>query len=383
MRYLSLDALRGFAILGMIVDHSAAYFPIDPGDDEGIFEVLDARVFVLVMGLSAGITLARAAQRPRIAYVKTWLRRAVLIILLGVLLSLHFSGVPVVLENLGLTMVLATPFLFLRTRWLVTAIVAWLVVGPIVRLPIELLLAGPDSPAVWMAYSPLQLLLLSEDYLVLGYVPVLLLGVLLHRIQFGRLAPTFVMLGAGLVLAVISLTVLRPLETAAGWTGFWTWSAAGLATAAAVGLWGVTTLAFDLAPFRVRLWAAKLGRPLIDIGMLSLSVYTLHVLLLTPLWVAALHFGWQGIEVGVSDRLYPLWRDWESPYAWWILIGVLVVCVPFALIWNRTLGPGPVERLLGVASLRHPPSYLTVVAPVPPASSTVEPRPGEVVSGGQ
>lgn len=129
-RLASLDALRGFAIAAMVlVNNPGSWKHIHPPLAHAAwngctFTDLVFPFFLFAAGLAMTLSLGRRAREgsDRPALLRTLVRRAAVIFLIGVLLNLipafHFSTlrIPGVLQRIALTIVLAAPVV-LWGRW--------------------------------------------------------------------------------------------------------------------------------------------------------------------------------------------------------------------------------------------------------------------------
>ena len=88
--------------------------------------------------------------------------------------------------------------------------------------------------------------------------------------------------------------------------------------------------------------------PFRDMGRVSLSIYVLHLVVLMAVWQTDL-----APDLAVDGG----WKGWA------LMAGLLVGCAVFAMTWTRWFGRGPLERLLGVLSLRHSPRSLLDPSP--------------------
>jgi uncharacterized membrane protein YeiB len=346
-RHASIDTARGFAIVAMIVAHTRFFVrDVTPyGADIGLDLLNDVAspLFALVIGVTVGITTAGAAapERPeRTGFLTSWVLKAFLLIGSGWLLGLRSSGTVIVLEMLGTTMLVAAPFLLLRTRWQVTALVVVAAVGPALNA------AARDS--TWattsdgLARELLDWTVLSHYFRVTGLLPLLLLGLVLARWQLGDRRRTALVLAVGLALAPLGqLAVRHEARTGTAWPGSWgdLTRDIGLSLVA----YGAVVLLCDHAPPAVRSGADRVLRPVSAMGAMALTIYALHLVVLMLIVNETLSTEGELLHVEVERFVMP---------------GLLVLCAVVAMAWRRWLGAGPVERVVRVLSLRHPPRTL-------------------------
>jgi len=249
--------------------------------------------------------------------------RALCIGCLGLLLGHARSGIAVILVYYGVLFVVAIPFLALATRSLVAVTAAWILVAPVVSHLWRQSLPGPSYqvPSFDSFDAPLTLLrelVVTGYYPVLTWVPYVLVGILVGRLDLRswRAAGWLVAVGAWamvLAWAVSGALVNRPgvraelIEsyTGLGWQG-------DLEATLTHGLYGVAPTGspwwlavraphsgttFDLMMtigsaclvlggcLGVGRLLPRLSAVLFGAGALTLSLYTLHVVLRTEgLW---------------------------------------------------------------------------------------------------
>jgi hypothetical protein len=249
--------------------------------------------------------------------------RALLIALVGLFLGGLDTNIAVILTYYGVLFVLGLPFLGLRSGALFSLAAAWLVVVPAMSHLVRPALPprGVDSPTFGALAHPWQLfteLTLTGYYPAVVWVAFLLAGMAVGRHDLRRWSTAVGLAGAGAVLAAASvlasaLLVDRPEATAA------LRASIGqdvpldvLRNALAEGLYGTTPTdtwwwlavraphsgtPFDLAhtigtALLVIGLCLALGKALPRIatvvfgaGAMTLSLYTLHVVLRTPDWL--------------------------------------------------------------------------------------------------
>jgi hypothetical protein len=365
-RVVGVDVARCLALLGMMATHILPGFvegevtvaqQVAGGRASALFAVLAGTSLVLVAGSRSPIR-GRAWQ----GMLAGTLVRATLIGLIGLLLGHLETGIAVILVYYAVLFVVAIPFLALGTRTLVAVTAAWILVAPVVSHLWRQSLPGPSYqvPSFDSFEAPLTLL---RELVVTGYYPVLtwvsyvLVGILVGRLDLRswRSAGWLVAVGAwGMVLAwaVSDALVGRPgvrAELIASYTGL-AWKG-DLDATLTNGLYGVTPTGspwwlavraphsgttFDLlmtigSACLVLGVCLVLGRLLprlsavvFGAGALTLSLYTLHVVLRTEGW-------WDGDDLATYLGQAAL---------------VLTIGAAFRVAGRR----GPLEFLVGEAS---------------------------------
>jgi hypothetical protein len=291
------------------------------GRAAALFAVLAGVSLALITGRREPVTgRERAARSLGIAI------RALLIALVGLYLGSLGSGLAIILTYYGLLFVLGLPFVGLRAPALFGLTGAWVVVAPVVSQVVrpELPPRGFASPDFDQLADPGQLL---SELLFTGYYPVvpwlayLLAGMALGRLDLARRAVQWWITGAGAVLALVSFVVSRILtgpagiaDDLAGSPGAPAATGPDLLQEIAGGMFGTTPTGggwgwllvvaphsatpFDLA-HTIGTSYLVIGASLLIVGMLSaprrrvvailfgagtmtLSLYTLHVVMRTP-----------------------------------------------------------------------------------------------------
>jgi uncharacterized membrane protein len=355
-RLLGIDAARGIALLGMMVIHIvpsqgetgaiAAAYDIAHGRASALFAVL------------AGMSLALAdggARGPVGGYRTMVARAAVRAVLVGVVgLVLAAAGTPilVILTYYGLLFLLASPLIRLPAAVLALLALSWAVTGPVVShalrstYGLEQFLESPSFPA--LADDPGRVvtgLLLTGTYPALTWLAYALAGAALGRVAL-RTGGLAALAAGGLGLAVAALTssallvergrsaltTADPFTTVEGNfygttpTESWWWLVVArphsgtpfdmLATI------GSSVLVVAVLLILVRGPAAVAWRWLTAAGSMTLSLYSLHVLM---------------VALDVGGR---------APAAQvWLLQATIVLLV--GLAWRTLLRRGPLEAAVG------------------------------------
>ena len=360
-RVLGVDAARGVALLGMMAVHIVP--PVDAfGDVTLAFQLAAGRSSALFAVL-AGVGLAlitrwtpvtpgrrRARDRVNIA------TRALLLGGLGLALGIPDAGVAVILVYYAVFFVLALPFLGLSAR----ALAAWSIATAVV-VPVLSHVLRPHVPPPSYAVPTLDFfdrpwwdsvteLTLTGYYPALAWMAYLFAGLAVGKLDLRSRTVALWLLGGGAALAagarVVSDVLLvrlggldelraqtpelfgAPLEQmlATGLfgttpTGSWWWlavaaphTATPFDLAATIGA-ALAVLGFFLLVLTHPQWWAA---PLVAVGGMTLTLYSLHIVLL--------------------DTLLP--RTMPMAYGWHV-----AVVVVFATVWRGLLGQGPLERL--------------------------------------
>lgn len=376
-RLVSVDLARLLALLGMFAAHLVIPLPGQgPGGVDGLFQLVAGRssaLFALLAGVSLAIVSREAGDGPG-AHRRRLLVRAAAVAGLGLVLGLPSSGVAVILVYYALLFCCALPVLTWRARPLIWLALGWGLLSPVTSLLIRPLLPPTtyQVPSVVSLADPWQLL---TELVVTGYYPVLTWATYLFAgLAVGRLlappgaAPSDARVparvGNGLVLvgawlAVLALAVSRLVtrseqaraalvETAGagGWPevatdlrrGFYGVHPEG--TPWWLGVWAphsgsvvdlAHTIGCALLVLGVCWWAVRLlpvlpWRLLAGAGAMTLTLYTLHVAILSS-------------PLGEAGR--PLARGGES---------ALVLHTALALALGSTFAvlrrPGPLEQVV-------------------------------------
>ncbi len=349
--------------------------------------------------LAAPTARNRARLRRRIAV------RAVLLVVLGLLLAVISTGPMVILVVYGVLFWLLLPVLFAPARALAVAAAVWAVAGPLLSWVLRARFGSTTDAAGRTVLgatvhpadltSPAGLLhaldtvLLSGAYPVLTWMPFLLLGMALGRLDLrsagvrlltgGALGALAGYGGSWLALDVLGGrdALLASVAPVADRLGVPAELALQLLGGSALGTVATTTPAWLLAatphsgsPFDVVgaaggavavlglcLLAARRAGPLLApltaTGSLALTLYAGHIALLAAL------------------------GEWpqESPWAATALVAGLAVAV--APVWRGLVGRGPLEAFVHVVSVRAAGAPTTVGA----AGSAPAPMPGGPAAG--
>jgi hypothetical protein len=320
-RIVGVDVARCLALLGMMATH------ILPGVVDGEVplaqQVAGGRASALFAVL-AGVSLTLVAGSRRPLRGRTWWAmlagtavRSAVIGLVGLLLGGFESHIAVILVYYAVLFVVAVPFMALPTRALVGVAGAWVVLAPLLSqwLRDQVPLTTYDVPSFDSFEQPMSLvrdLLLTGYYPLLTWLPYLLLGLLVGRLDLTSNRTAGLLAAGGGAAALLSWRISDALTRqpdvraalirsfdGAGWQG-------DLATTLTHGLYGVTPTGsgwwlavraphsgttFDLlmtggSACLVLAGCLVLGRAaprvcavVFGAGAMTFSLYTLHVVL--------------------------------------------------------------------------------------------------------
>jgi uncharacterized membrane protein YeiB len=324
-----VDLARGLAVFGMFAAHVGPD-PRDGGLIGPLMQLTHGRSSVLFATL-AGLSLALITGRQEPD--ATWRHgvriaiRALVLIVLGTLLTLLGTPVAVILAYYGIYFLLALPFLRLRAPALFSIAAVIALVGPV----LSVLARGEwrtwgDPLEKFSGEGALQFLL-TGYYPAVAWLAYVLAGMALGRLDLNAAAvrlrlvvvgPVMILLGyGGSSVAQTLFADGRPSRYEMAWllessphsdTPFEIVGALGVA---------ITVLACAL-PLAERFPRAT--RPVTAVGAMSLSVYTAHLLVLAA-------FGLFDVEIPAGVEL----------------ISFIVGAMVFALLWLAFFRRGPLE----------------------------------------
>jgi uncharacterized protein len=364
-RVEAVDLARGFALIGMMLVHLAAYWiDRDPPLGHVLVGGRAAPLFALLAGAALSIVQVRDP-RGAGSIRATWIR-AVLLVALGLALgSLHDMPVLVILAAYGLLIVIALPFRRLSTRSLLVLAAMWAVVAPVVlvwaQIVHEPVRAGQAELSDLRHPGDLVLeLLLWGGYPVLVWLAYVLVGLAVGRLDLRRRSVARFLVVVGAVMVVVTLTAgwvliragAAPDRAELGWRSLfaqraWPFEPAhwddlllvGQHTSTplnVIGVIGSAVLVVGLCALAVSVpWARTLLTPIRAAGAMTLTLYTIHVL-----WAWRIEVAY--VEDHLGERNAGSYRDW--------IVQVVVLCA-FAMLWQRFVGKGPLEWLVRRASV--------------------------------
>lgn len=331
-RDAAVDLARGIAIVCMVIAHVRVWAPTDAAPVKFTLLLVNnvaSPLFALIMGISAGIVLTRRhVPVTGSTFVLRNLARGLVLIMIGMLLEQLHTFVAIVLMSLGATLVVASPLALLPVPVVAATAAITFAIGPAVNAAAR----GALDPtrvhsAAWVD-QVLQWFVLSAHYRVVSLLPFVLIGVVLARVGLGRkVAGGSLAVGLAAGVAVVGL-----------WLG-----GRGIGRSEVVS-GDLTDSLLDLAltgcAFGVILALARWSRgapivtalaPVRGVGTMALTAYVLHVGLIA---LVMRTMDWQATE-----------EHWP-----WLTSGVLVITVLACWLWWRTLGRGPIERLMALVT---------------------------------
>ncbi|PRX95439.1 heparan-alpha-glucosaminide N-acetyltransferase domain-containing protein [Allonocardiopsis opalescens] len=397
-RLVGVDIARSLAIFGMFTVHTGVAFLA--GDaNELVYELTRGRssiLFAFLAGISLAIISGRAEPKTGAEGRRTLWKvaaRALILLLVGSVLTTLDSGVSVILNYYGCFFLLALPFLRLRARGLAIAAAVAALAGPQLSFALRWGFEYGPLPWAWLdtarAVDPVAALsgegftdfLLLGTYPALTFLAFLLAGMAVGRLDLGSAQVRFTLLGAGGLLALLGYGlssyalhgggILARLaagpsaspypmpegteveESLGRWHGTvpaddpgWLFVATPHSgtTFEILGSAGTALAVLALCLFlgdRLR-WALY---PLAAVGSMPFTVYTLHVVILAVMNEPA-------SPLGFIDAVPEFF-----------LIGTLL----FATAWRLTLGRGPLERAVAAASNAAADAF---TRPAPPEESS-------------
>jgi uncharacterized membrane protein YeiB len=369
-RLVGLDLARGLAVVGMFTAHlapdpafggtSAFFAELSRGRSSALFAVLAG----VTLAFLTGRTVPKTGRAGTHAVVGVAIRAGVLIVL-GTLLTRMDTPIAVILPYYGLCLLLALPLFRLSARALALIAAAAALVGPqLLHVLRDLTYADTGGYADWaravyardpasrMGGDGIVDLLITGNYPVPAWLPLVVAGMALGRLDLASTAVRVRLLRLGCALAVLgyggSWFVMRLFPSVARVTGApdaW-WSEAGFArvgddpvwllvaaphtetTFATTGNAGVAicVIAAALVLLDRRPDARRMAAPLIAVGSMALSAYVGHLL---------------AIEVLMEEEL-----DRRLP----MLVAFVAVTAVAALAWRRCFRRGPLEYVMHAAT---------------------------------
>ncbi|WP_168168537.1 heparan-alpha-glucosaminide N-acetyltransferase domain-containing protein [Kytococcus sp. HMSC28H12] len=326
-RLRGIDLARTAAVVGMVGTHLNVRYVDEPWGDLGWVVIgRSSALFAVLAGLSIALVTGRSTplvgSRLHDARISLSVR-ALLLYLLGLALGTLDSGIAVILPAYGAMFLLAVPLVHLGARALATWAVAWCLVAPWLASPARAWVADPSSPVHslpdhggWLATT--------EQLTLTGFYPVVFwFGYVLAGMALGRLDLTRWTVQRGIALGGVALAtgawLVSRLATAQPWVQhrmLATWNDApvadfaGLDREARHGLhgqapadwvWqltmyphastmmdllhtvGTSMAVIGMGLLVVQAWprAQRLWVLLGAIGTMSLTAYTLHILVRT------------------------------------------------------------------------------------------------------
>ncbi|MFC7342261.1 acyltransferase family protein [Saccharopolyspora griseoalba] len=392
-RLVGVDVARFFAVFGMFCIHFAVPFTTGAVHDR-ISEFAGGRstaLFTLLAGVSLALMTGRqeppTGAKLRDARLRVAVRAGILLVVGWILVkATEDTGflLTVIIPFYGMYFLLSVPFLRMRSRGLITAAVVAVLAGPQLSFvlrgwvesdtPLAGLVAMVNSvdPAHQFADEGIFDLLLLGFYPAMSYMPLVLAGLAVGRMDLRSTATRVWIAAVGLVLALgarwlsKALVITEPPGPNDGtvdvhhpeWlldasshsgTSFEIVSAAGVALVALAVCLAVADL------------AGKWITPLANAGSMALTLYALHVLVMNwqvvvggwhlcgkPQWMTELATA--GPNLPLDDPELPSFpRDASEPEGLARFVNIyiaeifLIFALAFANLWRRFFRRGPLE----------------------------------------
>ncbi|RNE49543.1 heparan-alpha-glucosaminide N-acetyltransferase domain-containing protein [Corynebacterium alimapuense] len=365
-RLIGVDAARGFALLGMIAVHTYPAYNTTTNDPSLVWFLFSGKSSAL-FALLAGISVAMMSgwQTPlngrRLAASRVSLAvRALLILILGLGINQLEPLVFNILPYYGLYFLLVIPFLRLGPIRLFLAAAVTAVIGPLLihlinsRVDFTAVLLPSFSDLIMQPGATFLTLLAGGTFPALSWMAYLFLGMGLGRLDLGSLINQIRLLASGLGLAFLGASTSSALfNNAGGWRNLLTapagWNKDEIIEIDRFGppddqplptdsLWWLAvdgphtntplsllvSAGFALAALGgflllARAWEQILV-PLVFMGSMTLTLYSTHLVFIT-------------------------YATTEPFSTFWYLLQI-VASVVFAIVWSKTFGRGPLERLV-------------------------------------
>nr|NLD41254.1 DUF1624 domain-containing protein [Actinomycetales bacterium] len=314
-RLLGIDAARGLALIGMMVAHvgitTEDFSPA--GGLAGWLGLAHGRssiLFALVAGFSLGILSGRTVPHSGQRLVHTRLRilvRAAILLGAGALLELLGTPIYVILGYYATWFVLALLVLTWPVRRILLLAVGVAAIGPVLHhlLPAVLVMAGFLAPLAETGNSVPIDFLLTGAYPGVVWMAYILVGLALSRLEWDSPARIVRLLGTGVLASALGYGGSAALVSVAG-PGAGRFGPEGTPMITALllaephadsffevlGSGGFAVAAVALFLLLER-GAAPILAPLITLGSMSLTVYSLHVV---AYWVVGRREGFPWVE---------------------------------------------------------------------------------------
>lgn len=383
-RLIGVDLARGLAVFGMY----AAHVGPDPAQGGFVGHVMElahgraSALFAFLAGFSIMLITGRRTPKTgragRQAVAKVVIR-AVVLLVLGTLLTMSGTPVEVILAFYGLYFLLVLPLYRLRALPLAVIAASSALVLPQVLYVVQYFLANHEPGGLWTwpaETGGVVSLLFSGSYPALTWIPFVIAGMAVARLDLAatvvrtRLALTGAALavlgygGSWLALHLVPGALTRLAES--GW-GAWDKGGVGMGMGtggggSAASAWWSDTWGFPAGDTPYGLLVAsphsettlsvlgntgvallvmvgclaavdafprfhRLAKPVIAVGSMSLTAYVFHI---------------AGIHVLGIEEL-----PGSPPH---VLLGFIVAVTVFAAVWARYFRRGPLEWLLGKAA---------------------------------
>jgi len=371
-RLIGLDLFRALAVFGMLVAHvgpAAWTAGHGLGQEHWVWEMFHSRMplmFAFAAGFSMNLTRRGGAAGPARAATVI---RAALLILVGFALSALGTPVVVILSYFGVFFLLSVPVHTLTARPLFVIAAVWAVAGPPLSFWLRTVVDLPGNP-LWTV-------LVAGDYPALTWMPFILMGMAVGRLDLSSAAVRWRIGTAGAVTALVAygasalalalgardalIDAVGPTEslTAAQHyarllhhesgvtdTSSWLWLVTSAPHSGSWGdVWGGLGVCGALLALLLPLgdWAQRRSdsgfsasaRGLVSLsaapGAMVLSVYAAHIV---AIWAITALTGY----------------SFSPAQPVWILLSFTLGVTVFAGLWMRRHARGPLESLMGDAT---------------------------------
>ncbi|WP_327348883.1 DUF418 domain-containing protein [Streptomyces europaeiscabiei] len=379
-RLVGVDVARALAVFGMFAVHVGP-FAVDVGGFGGrLLELAEGRssiLFATLAGFSLMLIAGRREPKTGLASRQARVRiaiRAVVLLVLGTVLTMLKTGILVILAFYGVYFLLALPLVRLRARTLAIIAAVLAVVGPQAAFGLKWLLGESTAKSI-NAYDPIARLggdgllglLLDGNYPAITWMPFVVAGMALARLdlavgavqrRLAALGPALMALGYG--TAWLAAKLYPPIQadkaalkeifanldpksiesmkpgsaafdaiqnkmadnspTALSLLGSEPHSGTTFEIIGSLGVAITVLLCATVAMDRLA-WLQRLASPLIAVGTMSLTLYVTHVA------------AYAMLPEGATNTLVPL-------------LGFIAGAILFATLWSRFFSRGPLEHLL-------------------------------------
>ncbi len=378
-RLLGVDAARGVAVLGMCLVHTRP--TAGPTWLVELAEGRAAALFAVLSGVSLALMSGGAQPQSELA-VTRWriVVRAAVLMVLGLLLELLHTPVIVILCYYAVYFLLCLPLLRLRAPALAVLAVGAAIIGPVgsfvIRSHMDINEFGgaPTFGSLTDVGALIKNVLLTGTYPVMTWIPFVLAGLAVGRLGLHAVRPAWVGV-AGAALTGVGfggswfaqsvlggrqhlIDMLRPVVAESGLSPADILDTPALGTVSTTSWWnltlaqphsgtpfeiigsvGVAVLAVGVLTMLCRSrWGQHLLRPLIATGAMSLSTYSLHIVVLAVLPP-------RHADAGTT---VPLWG--MSMWLYYLLL--ITVITLFATVWMAVFRRGPLEYVVHLSTAR-------------------------------
>jgi uncharacterized membrane protein len=335
-----VDAARGLALLGMFVAHVAPAVA-DPLAAQ-VIAFADERprlLFALTAGIGLGLLSGgtrpvvdgRGDLRRQIAI------RAVILIALGMLIWATLNPlVFIILDVYGVAFLVMLPLLFIPPRAALALGVGLLAVTPALAE-----IGARTEFVAEVRATPLRFLsdwIVGGAYPVIVWVSVMLIGLAFARLDLEspRVVGLIALVGTAAASVFLLIAARLPAPELAAEASWSVPLRASVETLGNVGVGSLIVASMVTVTAFARPWvrraAGTILSPVIAMGAMPLSIYTMQLIVL-------------GFSIRVEDGVM-------TDDSWGLLVGLVVGSMVFAWVWRRYLGRGPLERALRWASGR-------------------------------